>query len=283
MQMRDDDRMSLAIKLKFERGAQRLGEDGKRFFKLFEESTHEGSRAAALEMREIARRQIKHNQRFMLFHSLRFLAHSDSEMLLWPNSPLLALLQFVDPNVLSGNEDAPLQEGETRQTPLHHVSNLADPFDYSTHGNQLILAKQLIEHGANVHAVSNPRGETPLHSACYGGVVTNLDFVELLLEAGADPNSQDHQGLTPLMRTMKLAPGAAKFLLNWSTTDVNITTQSGESFLVRLQTHITTFSNLIARCPGSTVEDKFMLQQWRDVEEMLVERSAADTGMTAIE
>jgi ankyrin repeat protein len=29
--------------------------------------------------------------------------------------------------------------------------------------------------------------------------VTNLDFVELLLEEGADPNGQDQLGLTPLL------------------------------------------------------------------------------------
>jgi hypothetical protein len=48
--------------------------------------------------------------------------------------------------------------------------------------------------------------------------VTNLDFVELLLKKGADPNSQDHLGGTPLTFTKKFAPGAAKFLLNWPTT-----------------------------------------------------------------
>jgi hypothetical protein len=98
------------------------------------------------------------------------------------NRPLLVLLQCVDPNVLSGDEDAPLQQGETRFTPLHHSADLADPSDYSTHENQLILAKQLIEHGANVNAVSSPQCQTPLHMACFASNVTNLDFVELLLE-----------------------------------------------------------------------------------------------------
>jgi ankyrin repeat protein len=60
-------------------------------------------------------------------------------------------------------------------------------------------------------------GQTPLHNACSTGVVTNLDFDEFLLEAGADPNAQDHThlGLTPLMSTTKLAPDAANVLLNW--------------------------------------------------------------------
>jgi hypothetical protein len=45
--------------------------------------------------------------------------------------------------------------------------------------------------------------------------VTSLDFVEFLLEAGADPNAHDHShlGLTLLMSTTNLVPGAAKFML----------------------------------------------------------------------
>jgi ankyrin repeat protein len=91
------------------------------------------------------------------------------------------MLQFVDPNMLSG-------EG----TPLHQSADLADPNDLSTHKKQLILAKQLIEHGANVNAALSRKGETPLHSACHGHQVTNLDFIEFLLVEGSDPNAQDH-------------------------------------------------------------------------------------------
>jgi hypothetical protein len=70
-----------------------------------------------------------------------FARSSDSEMLSWPNSPLLVMLQLVDPNVLSGREYEVLQEGESSENPLRHLADLADPSDYSTHQNQLILAK----------------------------------------------------------------------------------------------------------------------------------------------
>jgi ankyrin repeat protein len=98
-------------------------------------------------------------------------------------------------------------------TLLHELVYLADPSDYSTQKNKLILAKQLIADGAKLNAVASQEGATPLHVACAWFNVTNLDFVELLLEYGADPNAQDHLGKTPLMWTLQLAPGAAKFLL----------------------------------------------------------------------
>jgi ankyrin repeat protein len=252
-----------------------LKKDMTRFCNLFRESTLEGSRAAARKMRTIAERHITHDdQKFLLGHSLVELIHSDPEKLSWPNSPLLVVLQFVDPNVLSGDEDTPLQQGERRLTPLHHVAKMADHSDYSTHGKQLILAKQLIEHGANVNAISIPHGRSPLHNACYMGNVTNLDFIELLLEAGANPNAKDHSGVTPLMWTMGSAPGAATFLLNWPTADVNITTRSGASFLARVRNAVKFF----AENPGRA-QDQFLLQQWREIEEMLVVRGAHDIGV----
>jgi hypothetical protein len=105
-------------------------------------------------MTKIAKRQNKGTQHCLMLHSLRLLARSPSEMLVWPNSPLLVLLQFVDANVVLFKNHAQFTlEGESKATPLHHVSNLADSFDYSTHVNQLTLAKQLIEHGANVSCI----------------------------------------------------------------------------------------------------------------------------------
>jgi hypothetical protein len=179
----------IEIKDSFEGGRRSLCEDMKRSFKLFEDSTFEGSRTAALEMTKIAKRQIKPDQKLMLFRSLYLLIHSDNKKLRWPNSPLLVLLQFVDPNVLSADEHKPLPEGYVRQTPLQDLGELAAPNDYSTHENQLILAKQLIEHGANLNAVWSPQVERPLHKACAWDHVNNLDFIELLLDEGADPNS----------------------------------------------------------------------------------------------
>jgi hypothetical protein len=277
MQVRSDyhTRRSTDARERFQRAEGRLDEGDKRFFKLFQESTKDGSRAAAQKMKKYAKRQSKYKQKYLLHHSLAILVRSsDSEMFSWPNSPLLVMLQFLDPSVLLG-------DGEARATSLHQLTGLADPFDYRTHENQLLLAKQLIERGANVNAVSTQcKGNTPLHSACHSDVVTNLDFIELLLEEGADPNAQDPHGIIPLMCTTPDAPGAAKFLLNWPTTDANIITRSGASFLARVRSLITTMAH-----PDNPdrVQDQFQLQQWRGIEMILVERGARDTGITAIE
>jgi hypothetical protein len=280
LQLRTEFHTSQCVYFKeeFETNKQILHEDMKGFFKLFQESTKDGSRAAALEMKKIAKRQTEDDQKFMLFHSLYFLVRSNSEMLSWPSSPLLVMLQILDPNTLSGEE--PLEEGEERETPLHHLADLLDPNDYSTHVNQLILAKQLIEHGANVHAVSIPHAETPLHSACYAGAVTNLDFVELLLVEGADPNVPTKSGKTPLMSTITEAPGAARFLLNWPTMDFNATPRScrsRETFLFIVRRLLTSLSDQ-SESPAdldqhyNQVQKHFLLQQWRGIEAMVVER-----------
>jgi hypothetical protein len=287
MQVRTGIHISRHIdsKEQFERDERSLYQDLKQFFKLFTESTFEGSLAAARKMRKIAKRYNKHDQKFLFFHSLDFLARSSSsEMISWPNSPLLVMLQFVDPNVLSGEEHDALEEGKDSATPLQHLAGLADPFDYSTHTNQLSLAKQLIKNGANVNAVTIPHGITPLHCACYASNVTNLDFVELLLKKGADPNAQDYLGMTPLIYTSPDAPGAAKFLLNWPSIDANITTRSGASYLARVRSTIMDLSDE-ATGPDNPdeIKSQFLLQQWREVEEMLVERDAHDTGITAFE
>jgi hypothetical protein len=124
---------------------------------------------------------------------------------------------------------------------------------------------------------------TPLHNACYAGNVTNLDFVELLLEEGADPNIQDYLGATPLRRSLPNAHGAAKFLVNWTTMDVNIIYRAGESILAMARQLIISYSECAAsRHNPEQVQDQFLLQQWREIEKILVKRGAHDTGKVLV-
>jgi hypothetical protein len=75
MQVRsiDHTRKSLRLKKAFETQERSLNEGTKRFFILFDESTFERSQAAARNMRKIAERQTRNNQRFMLLYSYSFL------------------------------------------------------------------------------------------------------------------------------------------------------------------------------------------------------------------
>jgi hypothetical protein len=88
--------------------------------------------------------------------------------------------------------------------------------------------------------------------------------------------------VTPMMCTIMDAPGAAKFLLKWPTTDVNITMHSGESFLFGVRKAVQMFPDLVALPDNpDQVQQQFLLQQWRGIEEMLVVRVAVDTDITA--
>jgi hypothetical protein len=252
-------------------GERRLDEDGKRFFKLFSESTLEGSQAAAQTMKTIAAQQNKNNQEMWLSHSLILLVHlKSSKMLVWPNSPLLVLLDIAGPHVMWGFP---------RSTLLQLLARLAAPRDYSTHENQVTLGRQIIEHGASVDLVTSANDKTPLHFACHSGVVTNLAFIQLLLENGADPNAKGQHGKTPFLRTMLYSPAVAKFLLEWHSTDANVTTDKGVSFLAGVR--LTVNSDPVARFPSSdhpeVVKVRFALQQWREIEAILVEKGAVDT------
>jgi hypothetical protein len=123
-----------------------------------------------------------------------------------------------------------------------------------------------------------------LHNACHTSNATNLDIIEFLLNKGAHPNAQDSLGLTALIYTTPGAPSAAKFLLNWSTTDVNIITRSGASFLARVRESAKRFADKVAfpDSPADRVPLRLLLQQWCEIEEMLVERGAHDTGITTL-
>jgi hypothetical protein len=125
------EKTSATLEEGFKENERRLNDNMKRFFKLFKESTLKGSQDAARKMKKIAARETKRNQKELLFFSLYLLIHTKSEKLLWPNSPLLVLLQFVDPNMLA----------EARGTLLHVLAYLADPSDYSTQENQVILGR----------------------------------------------------------------------------------------------------------------------------------------------
>lgn len=96
----------------------------------------------------------------------------------------------------------------SRQTAI----NVTNPNDESAlmlvaFGNELDLAKQLIDKGADV----NKKGWTPLHYAATKGHVA---MMRLLIENHAYLDAESPNGTTPLMMAAQYGtPGAVKFLL----------------------------------------------------------------------
>jgi ankyrin repeat protein len=87
-------------------------------------------------------------------------------MLKLPTSPLKVALQSVDASIMSCSE--PNMDDGRGSTPLHWLAALSNPSKEHTLKNQCILAKQLIEAGANVNACTQRwfHNATPLHGAC---------------------------------------------------------------------------------------------------------------------
>jgi ankyrin repeat protein len=250
--------------------------DSRIFFNLFLHSTREKSESAARKMEKIIGRQIPAMKFEFLLRSVCILIRGDSEKLTWPNNPLLVALRHgVDPNLYI----AP--EGGQRDTLLHILSRNSHMDNIVTHRNQVILARQLVEHGANVNAASSFFDYTPLHNACQSGVTTNLEFIKFLLNNGADQNALSTSGKTPLLLTSTLAPAAAKFLIEWPGTDVNhVADSTGISSLALVRVCITFYTKALQRPNFSLgAEYRFIRKQWLEIDDMLMEMGAIDTGV----
>jgi ankyrin repeat protein len=188
-------------------------------------------------------------------------------------------------------------------TALHYLACMSHTDDIVTHEHQVILARQLIENGADVKAVSD-LDYTPLHYACMSGTVTNLEFIQLLLENGADPNALTTSGKTPLLLTSHLAPAAAKFLIEWPGMNINhVAHSTGVSSLALVCMGIEFFSNTLENAAahvslsiGASVtatlvrpnfhrhaEYRFLLQQWREIKDTLEDMGAIDSGVRRLE
>jgi len=95
-----------------------------------------------------------------------------------PTSPLAVLLELVDPNTIASSSSSNL-------TPLLFLPE-CHAGDLVSMENQVVLAEQLIEAGANVNKRAGGAARWyPLHAALHSKNITNLDYVKLLLKRGA--------------------------------------------------------------------------------------------------
>lgn len=113
--------------------------------------------------------------------------------------------------------------GATRTSPMsyyledigHYVYVGGTALHVAAAAYQTDIAKELVGHGADVHA-RNRRGAQPIHYAAIGrpGSKTwapraQAAIVAYLLEEGADPNAADKSGVTPLHRAVRTRCAAA--------------------------------------------------------------------------
>jgi hypothetical protein len=118
-------------------------EDFKQFFKLFQESKPGGRKATAHEMKQITLRQREQIMDAWLLATQPKLVHVDVERLAWTSSPLLVLLECMDPTALS--------EDNKHAVFLSWLTKLVYPDDHRAYASQLILAQQLVEHAVDVN------------------------------------------------------------------------------------------------------------------------------------
>jgi ankyrin repeat protein len=80
------------------------------------------------------------------------------------------------------------------------------PLHYACQGNDsLNIAQILLTHGANLNAVEDTDGATPLHYCIFHG---EFDCALYLIRSGADVNSRLSDGCTPLHLAMQRASGS---------------------------------------------------------------------------
>jgi uncharacterized protein len=134
-------------------------------------------------------------------------------------------------------EAATLGDADRLHDLLHEEPSLIDarsPDDatalhFAAFFTQPDTARLLVDHGADVHAVSPTFGNvTPLHSAAAGG---SAEIVHLLLDGGADPNARQNGGFTALHAAAQNGDAAmARDLLKYGAI-VDAATEDGRSAL----------------------------------------------------
>ena len=100
-------------------------------------------------------------------------------------SPLMMAAMRGELKLAAALIDKDADVNKTGWTPLHYAAS-------STQGDQLGVAKLLIENAAYIDAAS-PNGSTPLMLAAMYG---NTSTLKLLLDEGADPTLKNQLGLT---------------------------------------------------------------------------------------
>ena len=95
--------------------------------------------------------------------------------------------------------NADLEQRGLYEVPDDHSVHCVTPLWCAAVSGKLAVIKCLVEHGANVNAISDT-GSTPVRSACF---MTHLDIVSYLVENGADILRPNYNGGTCLINSVQ--------------------------------------------------------------------------------
>ena len=180
---------------------------------------------------DIVSRLTAHDKKAIIFMSLSLAMRVPTSYLYLESSPLLRMLRAgADPSALSSPPPGHPPD-DAGSTALHWLAELADPNSSASHSSVLVLARQLLDAGADVNTRAGPGLDriTPLMRACCSGVATNLDLIDLYLARGADPNLTDVYGQTAAMHSMIFASAAARRLVLHPSIDLSLRVHSGRN------------------------------------------------------
>lgn len=117
----------------------------------------------------------------------------------------------------------------------HYLYAGDTPLHAAAAGYRLDIARELIQHGADVKA-ANRRGAQPLHYAADGGPGSphwnpraQAEMIALLVSQGADPNALDKSGVAPLHRAVRHRGLAAVDSLLRNGSDIRLQNKSGST------------------------------------------------------
>ena len=296
-----DHAKSQNLSAKLMAGLATFSTKSRQLFAIF--MSEDPSNATLAKMKTIASQIDLVERESLMFLSIGILLGIESKLIKRPTSPLLILLDsgvnsdLFDSGVGSDFLSHPpntREPDENSITGLHFLTKFTES-DESIFKRQVILAKQLIGAGADVNARASVSyyHNSPLHFACASSVVNNIDLVQLFLDSGSNPNQQNLFGETPLMYTMKMAMPVAKLLLTYDSKvpiDVNVRTVNGSTFLGGLNDCIEQVQRQRNRAavgifdPGdekgwtNVAQYDYLLQQTKEVQQLLIERNAIDGG-----
>ena len=147
----------------------------RRIWQLFENKSNKSEAAVIREMKKVFLHIPRPERVEFMLALLPKLVCAPTKVIRKPTSPLVVLLDDVDPNAVSSEQSV---------TALLYLAECSAG-DLNSMENQVVLGQQLLDAGANVNKRAGAQRLYPLHTALHSENITNLDYIKLLLDHGA--------------------------------------------------------------------------------------------------